>query len=96
VNPSRWWALRQVLRHVATAERYYASWLDETLPDDPVARYREAHRRFTDQLRRVFAQPPKEREALYRGKDALTTVAEVVEELLAAEQTALGGPPAVV
>lgn len=39
------WTLRHMLHHLASAETYYASWLDAPLPDAPPARYREATRR---------------------------------------------------
>ncbi|HEX5165995.1 MAG TPA: DinB family protein, partial [Thermomicrobiales bacterium] len=40
--PDGSWSLRQTLNHLAAAELYYVRWLDEPLPDNPVARYTTA------------------------------------------------------
>jgi hypothetical protein len=93
IPPAGGWTIGQMLRHVASAECYYAIWLDDAYSDEPVARYREANRRFVSQLRMVLALPPPEREALFSEGEAPTTAERVAEELLAAEQTALSGQP---
>jgi hypothetical protein len=59
--------------------------------DQPVARYRTAHRRFLSQVRQVFSHPPAAKEALVRRADATITSERVAEALLAAEQIALTG-----
>jgi hypothetical protein len=89
------WTLRQMLRHVASAERYYVIWLDAAFVDEPLARYQEANRRFVSQLRWVLAAPPAEQETLFRAGGTPTTAEQVVEALLRAEQPALNGPDAV-
>jgi hypothetical protein len=48
--PDGGWPLRRVLHHVARSEMLYAASLDESLPDDPVARYAEADSRFQERL----------------------------------------------
>jgi len=48
--PDGGWPLRRVLHHVARSELLYAGSFDEALPGDPVARYDEADRRFTERL----------------------------------------------
>jgi DinB family protein len=52
--PDSGWTLRRMLRHLALAEMYYAVWLDEPLPDEPLERYAVASERFADRLRAVF------------------------------------------
>jgi DinB superfamily len=95
IPPDGGWTLRGMLHHVASAERYYVIWLDQTLSDEPVVRYQEANRRFVAQWRRVIAHPLKEQEAHFRGGDTPTTAQQVAEALLAAEQAALSRSPAV-
>jgi hypothetical protein len=87
--PAGGWTLRQLLRHVASAERYYVVWLDDTFCEEPVARYREANHRFASQVRQVLAHPPQEGEALLSRGTAPTTAEQVAEALLAAEQRAM-------
>ena len=88
--PDGGWALRRALHHLALAEVFYAVWLDEALPDDPIARYSEANRRFEGQLRRVFDTPAKEGTVLFsRGGDATTTAEEVARRILGEERTLL-------
>jgi DinB superfamily len=91
IPPAGGWTLRQMLRHAASAERYYVLWLDAALPDEPTARYRQANQRFVAQWRRVVAHPPAEGATLFSAGDAPTTAEQVVEALLAAEETAIKG-----
>jgi hypothetical protein len=91
IPPDGGWTLRQMLRHVASAERYYVIWLDTACGDEPLARYQEANRRFVSQLRWVLASPPAEQETLFRAGDTPTTAEQVAEALLRAEHTALNG-----
>jgi hypothetical protein len=86
--PAGGWTLRRMLRHVASAERYYAVWLDDTFSDEPGDRYHEANSRFVSQLRHVLAHPAAAGEALFSGGNATTTAVEVAEALLDAEQVA--------
>ena len=48
--PDGGWPLRRVLHHVARSEMLYAASLDQALPDDPAARYREADSRFRERF----------------------------------------------
>jgi hypothetical protein len=95
IPPDDGWTLRHMLRHVASSERYYAIWLDEALPDEPVARYFEANWRFAKELRQMIAQPLSAQAALFSTEQAPTTTEQVAEALLAAEQMALSGQPGV-
>lgn len=80
------WTLRRTLHHLALAEVFYAIWMDEALPDETIARYSEANRRFEQQLRRVFALPKEEHQALFsRGGAATTTPEQVAQRVLAEE-----------
>ncbi len=91
IPPDGGWALRQALHHLATGEVYYVIWLDEALPDEPMARYREANRRFEHQLRRVFARPLEEQGVLFSTEHTTTTAEHLAQLVLAAEQTLLNG-----
>jgi hypothetical protein len=87
--PAGGWTLKQVLRHVASAERYYVVWLDDTCSEQPIARYREANHRFVSQVRQLLAHPAQEWEALFSRGTAPTTAEQVAEALLTAEQRAM-------
>jgi hypothetical protein len=89
IPPAGGWTLRQMLRHVASSERYYVLWLDEAFSDDPTARYQQANQRFVAQWRQVVSHPPAELEALFTAAGEPTTVEAVVDALLAAEEAAL-------
>ena len=81
----------QALHHLAQAEVYYVIWLEEALPDEPIARYREASRRFEAQVRRVFARPPQEQEVLFSDRYTPTTAEHLAQMVLTAEQALLNG-----
>ena len=91
IPPAGGWTLRQMLRHVASSERYYVFWLDEAFSDEPAARYQQANDRFVTQWRQVVGHLPAELEALFTAEGTPTTVAAVVDALLAAEEAALRG-----
>ncbi len=87
--PDGGWSLRRALHHVASAEIYYAVWLDEPLPDDAGARYAEASQRLMRALEERARVPLAGDHALFAGERAVTA-ADVVREALAAERTLLG------
>lgn len=89
VPPDGGWTLRQMLRHLARAEVFYAAWLDEALPDEPVARYSEANSRFEQRLRQVLFHPVEEQLALFNPEEGytMTTAEQVTQNVLAEERT---------
>jgi AcrR family transcriptional regulator len=83
--PDDSWPLQRVLHHVARSYGY-AVWLDEALPEDAQQRYLEANRRFTRQVVALVDEPPTEAFGFYRNAGREFTVAEMIEEVLAAEE----------
>lgn len=77
-----------MLHHVASAEIYYTMWLDDTLPDETIARYREASRRFGALLERAVLATGAEGAAFYDGAERVT-VTQVARAALEAEQALL-------
>jgi hypothetical protein len=53
--PDGGWTMRRTLYHLGRG--FYAHWLDQALPDEPVARYEEASRRFQSRLQQLVAEP---------------------------------------
>ncbi|MGH2480150.1 MAG: DinB family protein, partial [Ktedonobacteraceae bacterium] len=89
VPPAGGWTLSQTLHHLASAEIYYAIWLDEALPDEPIARYSEANRRFVQQLRQVFVMP--EAKTFLNPDEQYTPVtAEQITHMLLTEERVEG------
>ena len=86
VPPDGGWSLRRMLHHLASAEMFYAVWLDEALPEETVARYEEANRRFGERVRQLVTEPEREGMALFDGGGAPTTVDHLVQEALAEER----------
>lgn len=81
------WNLGRVLHHVSRG--FYTAWLDQPLPDEPIARYSEASRRLSARLDQILATPPPPETGLY-GREARTfTFEEVLSELLAAQRSLL-------
>lgn len=94
--PDGGWTLRRMLRHLALAELYYAAWLDEPLPEDPLERYAMASERFAQRLRAVFGMAGDdgafEREPLVLfapSGGAVTTGEEIARGVLASERDML-------
>ena len=85
VSPDGGWSLRRMLHHLASAEMFYAVWLDEALPEETMARYEEANRRFGEQVRQLLTEPRREGTALFDG-GASTTVDHLVQEALEEER----------
>lgn len=84
--PDGGWSLRQILHHLASTEMYYAIWLDEELPEEAVARYEEANRRFGAQVQQVVASPENAGIAFFEAGGLTATTPElIVQQVLAAE-----------
>jgi len=93
IPPGGGWSLRRVLHHLASAEVYYAIWMDEALPDEMLARYSEANQRFKQRLHRAFILSNKDKEHLVffsPVEEHVTVTAERIAQVaLAEEQTLL-------
>lgn len=80
------WTLRRTLYHLARAERFYAVWLDEALPEETAARYAEGSRRLRERLQVALAAPPSD-DALYTNDTGeLMTPAQIAEAVLMTER----------
>lgn len=88
IPPDGGWSLRHTLHHVASAEIYYAMWLDEALPDEAIARYGEASRRFQAHLEQVMLAAGAATATFYDGSEAVT-VGHLARQVLAAEHALL-------
>lgn len=88
--PDGGWPLRRVLRHLALGEVFYAVWMDEALPEEPIARYSEANSRFTQRLHQVYSTLAKEQGVLF-GPSSLIMTAQQLTELVLTEERALTG-----
>src|SRR5947208_215852 len=85
IPPDGGWPLRRVLHHVARSEILYSASLDEALPEEPLARYVEAGRRFGERLTAAYtagADPSILYITLY---GVVSTPAGVAREVLSAE-----------
>lgn len=94
--PDSGWTLRRMLRHLALAEMYYAVWLDEPLPNEPLERYAVASERFAERLRAVFGMASDDStsgrapEVLFAPSGgAVTTGEEIARGVLATERDIL-------
>jgi uncharacterized damage-inducible protein DinB len=83
--PDGSWTLHRVLHHVARWYGY-AVWLDEALPEEAQHRYIEANRRFTSQVTRLVDAPPPADVSFYRNAGIQFTLAEMIDDVLAAEE----------
>lgn len=86
--PDGGWSLRRTFYHLASTEIYYCVWLDEPLPDEPLARYREANTRLEQKLRQIFAAPDSE-PARFFVDGAMIPAKEVAQMALTQEQALL-------
>ncbi|QBD81409.1 hypothetical protein EPA93_37730 [Ktedonosporobacter rubrisoli] len=82
------WSIRQILHHLAQAQRYYVVWLDEPLPADPLACYVEASQRFEEQLQQRL--PEHAHTIVFNGEEE-TFPEPLVKSVLKAEQELLSG-----
>lgn len=88
--PDGGWTLRTALHHLARAEIYYATWLDEPLPDEPVDRYREISSRFEQRLRQVLLHPLDGSKALFNPEEEYELVAaEQIGQMVLAEERSI-------
>ncbi|GHO77909.1 hypothetical protein KSD_56800 [Ktedonobacter sp. SOSP1-85] len=88
--PDGGWSLRQVLHHLALAEVFYAVWMDEALPEEPLARYSEANSRFTQRLCQVSTALAEEQGVLF-GPSSTTVTMQQLSELILTEERILTG-----
>jgi len=88
IPPDGGWSLRHVLHHLASAEVYYAIWLDKALSEEPVARYTEATQRFDQHLRQVLDSSADTHLAFFQGGTSIT-IEQAVQQVLEAEQELL-------
>jgi hypothetical protein len=75
-----------VLHHVARSEVLYSAALDEALPDEPVARYAEASRRFAERLDAAHAAGTDPSILYVTLYGVVSSPAQVVRDVLAAER----------
>lgn len=87
--PDGGWTLRRTLYHLARAERFYAVWLDEALPEQPMARYAEGSRRLRERLRLVLAAPASDGMIYTNDSGAIVAPSHIADEVLAAERRLL-------
>jgi hypothetical protein len=83
--PDGGWPLRRVLHHVARSE-VYSTALDEALPDEPVARYAEASRRFAERLDAAHAAGTDPSILYVTLYGVVSSPAQVVRDVLVAER----------
>ncbi|HLW02980.1 MAG TPA: DinB family protein [Ktedonobacterales bacterium] len=88
--PGGGWPLWQVVRHLAGGELYYAIWMEEALPEEPLARYSEVNLRLEQRLRRVFALAARGQVALIIDEETPSTPEQVAQMVLAEERTISG------
>jgi hypothetical protein len=84
--PGDGWPLRRVLHHVARSEVLYAASFEEALPEDPVARYAEADRRFGRRLAAASESASDPSVVFPDPYGTLFTPGQVVGEVLALER----------
>jgi hypothetical protein len=89
--PDGGWSLRRILRHLAATELFYSIWLDEPLPDQPVARYTEANRRMRARLAEALVHSEWANVMLFDSDALPTTPKHIAQEALEAEQALLVG-----
>lgn len=87
--PDGGWPLRQILHHLAGAELYYAVWMDEALPEEALARYTEANRRFAERLSQAFTALAAGQGVLFKPSSDGTLTAQQMAELVLAEEQSL-------
>ena len=85
IPPDGGWSLRRVLHHVARSEVLYSASLDEALPEEPLARYVEASRRFGERLIAAYAAGADPSVLCVTLYGVVSTPAVVAREVLSAE-----------
>ena len=89
--PDGSWSLRRTLRHLAATELFYSAWLDEPLPDQPIARYTEANRRMRERLGETLARSEWPEMSVFDSDALPTTLERIMREALEAEKALLAG-----
>jgi hypothetical protein len=84
--PDGGWTLRQMLHHLASAELYYAVWMDESLPDETIARYLEASRRLERRAYQALIAPENVAMMIFDDDAQPTTVTAIIHEVLQSER----------
>lgn len=85
--PHGGWTLRRMVHHVAAGERFYAVWLDEALPEEPVSRYAAANHRFGERLASALAKTAVDGDwAVFDDDELLSSPEIIADEVLAAER----------
>src|SRR5262249_1625944 len=83
--PDGGWTLRRALHHVARSEVLYATSFDDTLPEDPAARYAEADARLGECLTEARERAGDPSVVFPDPYGTLFTPAGVVAEVVAPE-----------
>jgi DinB superfamily len=91
--PDGGWSLRQMLHHAASAEEFYAVWMEEGLPEEPGERYAAANRRLIDAIQRVVRIEGSEGMGVIDGENGERDAEEILEEVLHEEQRLIEVPP---
>lgn len=79
--PDGGWTLRHMLHHVSRG--FYTAWLANPLPEEPLERYQEGHRRLVERMSRLIETGVPENHAFY-GWDESFTIGEAIEKVLTA------------
>jgi hypothetical protein len=88
--PDGGWTLWQALHHVAR-DRFYAAWLADPLPTEPLGRYRVASERLARRLTDPVSQVVPEGFMLFdRALNALTRE-QLLAQVVAAQRAVLAG-----
>lgn len=87
--PDGGWTLHTMLQHVATAQVFYTSWLDDPLPDAPAERYARTSQHLRDRIERLRNESVPD-DQLYFGPGGSTfTLADLEDQVLEAERALL-------
>jgi hypothetical protein len=87
--PDSGWTLRHLCHHVAHGEVFYAVWLDEALPAEPLARYAEGSRRLHHKLRAAVESTIPADHFFYEDDLGAFEPAQIAAFVLASEEQAL-------
>lgn len=90
IPPGDEWSLRKMTHHLALAEVFYVVWMDEALPEEPLARYSEANSRFTQRLGQIIPVLSEKQGCLF-GPDSIPTTIQQLSELVLTEERVLSG-----
>jgi hypothetical protein len=79
------WNLARVLHHVS--ESFYVVWLDDPLPEDPVARYADASRRLRDAMSEIETSAGTPNVIWLAAEARIASPEQIVSQLIDTEQT---------